>query len=237
MIRKAGGVGLEKTSTGRIWLVRRGGSGASRYLVQIQDEVWDDWNKNPEAPLRVGHDSSSGKCYWQFGEHFWVTDEPDLTERDVVALVNEQENRKRLRLQRAHSLQAMADQLDERGRRQKIPGDVKARVWERDGGQCSACASTRDLEFDHIIPLKLGGSNTERNLQLLCAECNRRKGATLAGEDTVRREPDNGRHAEPGDAAKVVVQCPTCFASNRTTLPLGLKLRCGKCRAEFYPAA
>ncbi|MGH9199405.1 MAG: HNH endonuclease [Acidimicrobiia bacterium] len=34
-------------------------------------------------------------------------------------------------------------------------------------------------EFDHIIPLATGGSNTERNVQLLCESCNRQKGARI----------------------------------------------------------
>jgi 5-methylcytosine-specific restriction endonuclease McrA len=56
---------------------------------------------------------------------------------------------------------------------------VKVAVWQRDAGRCVECGSQEDLEFDHVIPLAMGGSNTERNLQLLCAACNRRKGATL----------------------------------------------------------
>lgn len=51
-------------------------------------------------------------------------------------------------------------------------------VWQRDGGRCVDCASQQDLEYDHVIPLAMGGSNTDRN-QLLCEVCNRRKGASL----------------------------------------------------------
>jgi 5-methylcytosine-specific restriction endonuclease McrA len=41
------------------------------------------------------------------------------------------------------------------------------------------CGSQDRLELDHIIPLAMGGSNTARNIQVLCERCNREKGATL----------------------------------------------------------
>ncbi len=65
------------------------------------------------------------------------------------------------------------------GGREPIPREVKDRVWQRDGAKCVECGSQERLEFDHIIPLALGGSNTERNIQLLCETCNRSKGAQL----------------------------------------------------------
>ena len=63
--------------------------------------------------------------------------------------------------------------------REPIPQEVKDRVWRRDQGRCVSCGSQELLEFDHIIPLAMGGSNTERNLQLLCERCNREKAANL----------------------------------------------------------
>jgi len=64
--------------------------------------------------------------------------------------------------------------------RRPIPDDVKIFVWKRDGGSCIICGARANLEFDHIIPVALGGATTTRNLQLLCEPCNRKKGARLA---------------------------------------------------------
>ena len=64
--------------------------------------------------------------------------------------------------------------------RQPIPDDVKIFVWQRDGGRCVKCGSQENLEYDHIIPISKGGSNTARNIQLLCEKHNRSKGANIA---------------------------------------------------------
>jgi HNH endonuclease/CarD-like/TRCF domain len=63
--------------------------------------------------------------------------------------------------------------------REPIPEHVRLFVWRRDKGQCVRCGSRERLEFDHIIPVVAGGSNTERNIQLLCESCNRSKSATV----------------------------------------------------------
>ncbi len=56
-----------------------------------------------------------------------------------------------------------------------ISQQVKDLVWNRDNGKCRECDSNERLEFDHIIPFSKGGSNTYRNIQLLCEPCNRKK--------------------------------------------------------------
>lgn len=64
-------------------------------------------------------------------------------------------------------------------RRAAIPERVRHEVWRRDRGSCVECGSRGRLEFDHIIPVSRGGSNTTRNIELRCEPCNRRKGARI----------------------------------------------------------
>jgi len=54
-----------------------------------------------------------------------------------------------------------------------IPSDIKAKVWARDKGCCIKCGAKANLHFDHIIPYSKGGSSkTDKNIQILCANCN-----------------------------------------------------------------
>ena len=63
----------------------------------------------------------------------------------------------------------------------KISSNVRKEVWNRDEGKCVRCGSREKLEYDHIIPFSKGGSNTARNIELLCEKCNRSKGAKIDG--------------------------------------------------------
>lgn len=64
-------------------------------------------------------------------------------------------------------------------RRERIPDSVRLFVWQRDQGKCVRCGCNSKLEFDHIVPVIKGGSGTERNVQLLCEQCNRSKGSDI----------------------------------------------------------
>jgi 5-methylcytosine-specific restriction endonuclease McrA len=59
--------------------------------------------------------------------------------------------------------------------RRRIPQSVRDEVWRRDEGRCRECGSRDKLEYDHIVPISKGGSNTARNVELLCEHCNRSK--------------------------------------------------------------
>jgi hypothetical protein len=75
------------------------------------------------------------------------------------------------------AVQAMRGAVGERHSR-TISQDVKIQVAHRDGGRCVQCGSDKHLHYDHKIPWSRGGTNSVNNIQLLCGDCNRRKGAT-----------------------------------------------------------
>lgn len=70
-------------------------------------------------------------------------------------------------------------------RRQPIPQWAKKAVFYRDRGRCVLCncdlsnlvSLQNEENFDHLVPLARGGVNDVTNLQLSCADCNRRKSA------------------------------------------------------------
>ena len=115
--------------------------------------------------------------YWWCCDRFWW-EEDGLAARDVLALAYERQMRGRRRLERAHTALGAAS-LPERARREPIPRAVRLAVFERDGGRCVQCGAGFELQYDHVIPLALGGASTVENLQILCAPCNGRKGAAL----------------------------------------------------------
>jgi DNA replication protein DnaC len=86
---------------------------------------------------------------------------------DIIKLIEE----RRRRIQREEQENFTEEEQPTR----YIPSKVRREVWRRDQGKCLNCGSQRRLEYDHIIPVSKGGSNTVRNIQLLCEECNRSK--------------------------------------------------------------
>ena len=127
-----------------------------------------------ESPVElVRHDQ---RAYWIFKDCFYWEDD-GLSADDVKALALQRIRKQDRRLANAHSLM----RAEEAGQAQRPPVSIEIRraVFERDGGRCVECGGGFDLQYDHVIPFSLGGATTVENLQLLCADCNRSKGATL----------------------------------------------------------
>jgi len=151
--------------------------------------TWDDtlaWGsrrfralQDRQASEPVALQDAGRRRYWLFEDRVYWEDD-GLGAGDVRALIREREHRTRRRLERAHAL-AAADPTDPPGaRRRPIARELRLAVWQRDGGACVECGSRFELQYDHVIPVSLGGASTLENLQVLCAPCNRRKGANVA---------------------------------------------------------
>ncbi|HET9899222.1 MAG TPA: HNH endonuclease signature motif containing protein [Streptosporangiaceae bacterium] len=130
-------------------------------------------------PVQIAR--SVGRVWWWF-ENAFYWESCNYSSRDVMALVRDRQRKQGQRLDRAHMLLNVEEgrtEPDAKRRREPIPREARRAVFERDGGQCVQCGSRFDLQYDHVIPLALGGANAVDNLQLLCGQCNRQKGADL----------------------------------------------------------
>ena len=73
------------------------------------------------------------------------------------------------------------------GFRRRFHPRVYAEIVKRQGNRCADCpkklgTDPREIEFDHAVPLWLGGSDAPDNLQALCKPCHRVKTSREARE-------------------------------------------------------
>ncbi|WP_298341834.1 HNH endonuclease [Ferrimicrobium sp.] len=158
------------------WLSLNIGSTSRRLYKLGRDDyvaLVDRANNEPILLLELGE-----RHYWWFQSRFYI-DIDGLSEDEVNALLVTRLQRERQHIANAQATIASGTQPQPSGRK-KIPEDVKQLVMVRDGAKCAYCGSTVDIQFDHIIPISLGGSSNPENLQILCGPCNRRKGAGVA---------------------------------------------------------
>lgn len=120
----------------------------------------------------------NGRRYWLYQNKFFWENE-GLNADQVYALVVTRQQRAKQHIERAQATVAMGSSPRNSAGRRAIPDDVKQYIWTRDQGRCQGCGSSAELQYDHIIPLAMGGSSNTENLQILCGPCNRSKSAGL----------------------------------------------------------
>ncbi len=105
--------------------------------------------------------------------------------RDLINHANNQKPAKSSKTKR-EKLIVENSELDSKFKNKKrsryIPASLRVSVLTRDNYKCVFCGRTStqvQLEVDHIKPFSKGGSHEIKNLQTLCIECNRGKGARL----------------------------------------------------------
>ena len=100
-----------------------------------------------------------------------------------VAENKEKVRARQLRWVRANPEAVRATRHTRRARIKNSPGvlskGLAAKLFKLQRGKCACCglALGDNYHLDHIVPLALGGTNTDDNIQLLRAQCNLSKGA------------------------------------------------------------
>ena len=146
------------------------------------DDVWTEARiqtaliRSQDRPQKITQIGSND--YWLF-EGKWYSSGRDLEPDEVKALLKASQVRAKQSIDRAKSL-ASAKSAPIDSKRGHIPSDLRLLIWAKYEGSCASCGATSELQFDHIIPVVMGGATSEENLQILCASCNRSKGASLA---------------------------------------------------------
>jgi hypothetical protein len=102
-----------------------------------------------------------------------------LTPEQEKLLIQDDFDFERRKFERLRHKFDLAQHTEPRSERTGIPEEVRIAVWRRDNGRCVKCGSRERLEYDHIVPVSRGGSNTVRNIELLCEVCNPSKGANI----------------------------------------------------------
>ena len=174
---------LRKVSSGRIeksgfWIFSswRFFTSQSRHFSLTHGEHGRALREIDESgAARIGEDGDR-VLWWTDAGLFWADD--DLAGEDVELLVWDRQRRQDARLDRLRKIRARDEEVAE-ARRERIPDEVRAFVWERDAGQCVQCSAEDDLQFDHVIPVAKGGGNTIDNIQVLCGDCNRQKSDSI----------------------------------------------------------
>lgn len=179
MLRRADNVGVTFSPgwlTGKGWLVLAIGKRQRYRVVKVhKDEFARTHALQRRTPVRVA--KVEQRTDWQYQDRFYW-DNDDLTAEQVHALLVTRHQRQSQQIDRAQAMVAMGA-APRSSQRRGIADDVKQFVWMRDGGACRHCASVIELQFDHVIPVSMGGSSEAENLQVLCGPCNRRKAAGL----------------------------------------------------------
>lgn len=67
-------------------------------------------------------------------------------------------------------------------RQPAYPAFTRFNLFLRDMFTCQYCGSGRDLTFDHVVPRRLGGRTSWRNITTACAPCNLAKGGRTPKE-------------------------------------------------------
>lgn len=121
------------------------------YLTHLSEDTIELW-------LKAGRQET----YWNV-EAIYSDDEiafiDSVVAEDIAYYEEEKQYRKRRKRASVYTLNP----------------ELRKRIFNRDGNKCKVCGATERLEIDHILSVRKGGGNEDKNLQTLCSSCNSRK--------------------------------------------------------------
>ncbi len=124
------------------------------------------------TPLRWWQDGPMDRPCYLFGQCVWELKPSEVAASEegcallfIEALEKDRHKVNRLKTSFSKGSNVPAEEEE------YVSKEVRTAVWHRDRGKCAVCGSREQLDFQHIIPLSEGGSNTAENVRLLCERC------------------------------------------------------------------
>jgi hypothetical protein len=167
-------------------LRRRKAEITTRRQSEESERELAEWNALLEQRTQYWAVLHNLRRIWLFRDAIYLADVPpqpseiDETVLQIKSLHYQRDDTLRRLREQVANFEAVENYLARGTVRRPLPDDVKLLVWTRDGGACVKCGSRMNLQFDHVIPLALGGSDSAENLQILCQVCNLQKSDRLA---------------------------------------------------------
>lgn len=81
--------------------------------------------------------------------------------------------------------QCLRASMRKQNRRKQYTQPEREAIWQKQKGECAICGQPvpfGDSHLDHIVPWDFVGDELPDNLQILCSECNWKKGIRLGRE-------------------------------------------------------
>lgn len=81
--------------------------------------------------------------------------------------------------------------------RHEFPRKVKVAAFEQSGGLCDKCTAELfpgNIEYDHRVPVAMGGESTLENCEVLCKSCHKAKSAGADIPNIARAKRREAKH-------------------------------------------